>query len=102
MYYLYLFYKDFRIGKYKCTIDDIDLIYEDVGKNMILDGFQKGYNIDKQIEKYKIFMEQLHKQKINCEKIRASDIYLYLSSFMALYKLNNDLDETDYFFLKLR
>jgi hypothetical protein len=99
MYRLYLYENDIIIGKFKTRTDDMDLIYKEYGEEIILDGLRKGFCIDKQIDKYKLFIEGINKQKSNCEKIRASDLYMYLCCYSALYKFNK-VSEDHMFFKK--
>ena len=100
MYRLYLYDNDIVIGKYKTTTDDMTLIYKEYGEEIILDGLRKGFSIEQQTTKYKIFIEAIHKQKSNCQKIRASDLYMYLSCYSALYKFNKEDDDPMFFKVK--
>ena len=89
MYNMYLDYGDLSIGKYKVRENDLEKIYDQMAKPIILDGFKKGFNINKQIQKYKLFLDKIHELKKNCYKIKASDFIMYLSCYMCLYKLDN-------------
>lgn len=100
MYRLYLSDGDVTIGKYKTKTDDMDLIYKEYGEEIIVDGLRKGFSIENQTIKYKLFIEAIHKQKRNCQKIRASDLYMYLSCYTALYKLNKETDDPMFFKIK--
>jgi len=93
MYNMYLDYGDLSIGKYKVRSTDMDKIYNQMAKPIILDGFKKGFNVKQQIYKYKLFLDKIHKLKKDCYKIKASDFILYLSCYMCLYKLDNTLLE---------
>ena len=91
MYNMYLSHHDLTISKYKVKTNDLSLIYKQMAEHIIIDGFKKGFTIDKQICKYKSFMDEIHKLKRNCYKIKASDYLMYLTCYLCLYKLNNSL-----------
>ena len=97
MYRLYLYDNDIVIGKFKTRTDDMDLIYKEYGEEIILNGLRKKFSIEQQTNKYKSFIEAINKQKSNCEKIRASDLYMYLSCYSALYKFNQVNDDHMFF-----
>ncbi len=100
-YYLHLDYNDLYIAKFKTTTDDFNSIYKEVSEHIIKDGFKSGFNIHKQINKYKSFCDEIYRQKQHCEKIRASDFIMFLSCYFALCKLNQ-IKDTDYMFLKIK
>jgi len=100
MYRLYLFDGDVSIAKFKSTTDDMDLVYKECGEQLILDGFKQGINIENQSKMYQMFIDKIKKQKSNCQKIKASDFYMYLSCYSALYKFNKETD--DPMFLKIK
>lgn len=91
MYNLYLSHHDLSISKYKVKTSDLSLLYKQLAEHIIIDGFNKGFTIDKQICKYKAFIDKIYKLKVNCYKIKASDYLMYLSCYLCLYKLNNCL-----------
>jgi len=99
-YNMYIFDGDTLIGKYKSTTDDMNLIFKDCGEEIVRDGFKQGINIEKQIDMYKIFIEEINRQKRHSEKIKQSDFYLYLSCVSALYKFNQETD--DILFIKCK
>jgi hypothetical protein len=100
MYNLYLHHGDYTMGKYKVRGDDMDKVYQCFGAKIIRQGFEYGVSIPQQIKKYQSFMKAIQKQKENCEKIRASDLYMYLSCYCALYKFH--AIEEDHMFLKIK
>ena len=87
-YTMYLYHNDERIFKNKLFTDDIQKIYHDMSYKLIINGLKNNISIDKQISTYKIFMDKIYKMKINCYKIRASDLLMYCSCFFALHKMN--------------
>lgn len=100
MYRLYLSDGDVTIGKFKTTTDDMNLIYKEFGEQIILDGLRQGIKINTQIDMFKVFIDEIHRQKRHSEKIRHSDFYMYLSCYSALYKFNKETDGP--MFLKIK
>jgi len=100
MYRLYLSDGDVTIAKFKTRSDDMNLVYKEYGEEIILQGLRKGFTIEQQVKKYKLFIEAIHKQKRNCYKIRTSDLFMYLSCYSALYKFNEEMDTP--MFLKIK
>lgn len=99
-YNLYLHHGENIMGKYKVRGDDMEKVYQSFGAKVIRQGFERGVSIPQQIAKYQSFMKAIQKQKDNCEKIRASDLYIYLSCYCALYKFH--AIEEDHMFLKIK
>lgn len=87
-YTLYLYHNNERMFKHKLLTDNMQTIYDEMSHELIINGFKNNMNLDKQIDTYKKFMDKLYKQKINCYKIRASDLLMYCSCYFALYKFN--------------
>lgn len=87
-YKLHVYFKNELIGKYDTRSDDWNDLYNIMSYATIKEGFQSGNSIQQQIEKFKLFCEAIYKQKINCEKIRHSDFYMFLSCYLALVKYN--------------
>ncbi len=87
-YKLHLYYKNELIGKYNTRTDDWNDMYNEMTYAIIKQGFQSGHTIPQQIKKFKIYCEAIYKQKINCEKIRHSDFYMFLTCYFALVKYN--------------
>jgi len=98
-YYLYLYYQEDFIGKYVTKTDDIYLIYKDFGEELIMASMIKNIKLHEQIKDYQHFIKNINKMKSNCEKIRKTDFFIYLSCFTILYKLNQDTI-VDYLFIK--
>tara|TARA_R110000765_G_scaffold309163_2_gene402702 strand:- start:766 stop:1083 length:318 start_codon:yes stop_codon:yes gene_type:complete len=92
-YEMFIFYKDKRLCKFKIDTDDINEIYNSMGKKLIMDGLKNNISIDKQIETYKKGVETIHQRKEDCYKVRASDYLMVLSCIMSLIKFRQfDLD----------
>ncbi len=100
-YKLYL-YNDNEdiIGKYTTKGDDMEKVYQTFGARIIRQGFKSGMSIPQQIITYQEYIKVINKQKENCEKIRASDLLMYLSCYCALYKFKTI--EGDHMFLKIK
>jgi hypothetical protein len=101
-YNMYLYDNESMIGKFKTKGDDMEEVYKSFGSKIVRNGFENGYTIPMQILKYQTFIKSINKQKDNCEKIRASDLYMYLSCYCALYKLNGLQNNNDHMFLKVK
>lgn len=99
-YNMYIFDGDVVIGKFKTTTDNMDLIFTEFGEKIVRDGFNQGFNVATQIDMYNVFINEIHKQKRHCQKIRHSDFYIYLSCVLALYKFNQET--CDFLFLKCK
>ena len=99
-YNLYLTHGDILIGKYKVLTTDLKKIYNEMGAHVVIQGFKSGNNIEAQIKKYKYFIDYIHTQKINCYKIKASDLIMYLTCYLCLDKFNVDVEEP--IFLKIK
>ena len=87
-YFLYIFYENDLFCKFQCRGDDINILYEEYGKDLIIDGFKKNMNLKDIIHISKNFLKRIYKLKKECYKVRASDYMICLSCVMALYKLN--------------
>ena len=93
-YEMFIFYKDKRLCKFKIDTDDINEIYNSMGKKLIMDGLKNNISIDKQIETYKKGVETIHQRKEDCYKVRASDYLMVLSCIMSLIKFKQfDLED---------
>ena len=93
-YEMFIFYKDKRLCKFKIDTDDINEIYNSMGKKLIMDGLKNNISIDKQIETYKKGVETIHQRKEDCYKVRASDYLMVLSCVMSLIKFRQfDLED---------
>tara|TARA_R110000824_G_scaffold32682_7_gene105371 strand:+ start:69 stop:398 length:330 start_codon:yes stop_codon:yes gene_type:complete len=63
---------------------DLDY-YRNIGSNLILDGFNKGYDVKKQIE---VYIEAINiYQNIKLYKLTEADKEYYVSCICALWKL---------------
>tara|TARA_R110002020_G_scaffold267971_1_gene483157 strand:- start:1105 stop:1464 length:360 start_codon:yes stop_codon:yes gene_type:complete len=99
IYNLYIYHNDIYLGKYKTTTDDIFLLNKYLSEDLIRGGMEKGYTIYHQILVHYEFAEMIAKQRINCEKVRSSDLLMLLHSQMALHRFGKK-DTTDFLFLK--
>ena len=98
-YNLYLYYNDIRVGKYPVDKDDIDEAYNEMSKELIMDGLRKGVNIKSQVKFFKSYCNKISKMVDDCYKVKASDFLMFLSCYIALIKFN-EIECTDYFFMK--
>ena len=102
-YKLYLHNNDILI--YKCIIwtNDIMEIANHYGTPLIEKGLRNGVNLWQQINILNLFMKGIYKQKINCYKIRKTDLDMYLASYCALLKLNRiENPHNDLIILKIK
>ncbi len=98
-YYLYLYNHEGFIAKFVTKTDDILLVYKDFGEDLIIASMIKNIKLHEQIKDYQYFIKNINKMKSNCEKIKKTDFFIYLSCFNILYKLNQDTI-VDYLFIK--
>jgi len=99
MYKLYLYYKDIRISKWNTIGDDWEEVYNEYSKDLIVKGFRGGVNMKSQIKTSKLFLDLLHERKVNCEKIKASDLIIAMSCYFLLVKFK-EIDTDNFLFLK--
>ncbi len=98
-YYFYLYNDEEFVAKFETKTDDILLIYKDFGEDLIIASMIKNIKLHEQIKDYQYFIKNINKMKSNCEKIKKTDFFIYLSCFNILYKLNQDTI-VDYLFIK--
>ena len=99
IYNLYIYHNDIYLGKYKTTTNDIYKLNKYLSEDLIRGGMEKGYTIYHQTLVHNEFADMIAKQRINCEKVRASDLLMLLHSQMALHRFGKK-DTTDFLFLK--
>ena len=99
IYNLYIYHNDIFLAKFKTTTDDIFLLNKYLSEDLIRGGMEKGFTIPYQILVHIEFADMIKKQRINCEKVRASDLKMLLHSQMALHRFGKK-DTTDFLFLK--
>ena len=87
-YFLYIFYENDLFCKFLCKGDDMNILYEEYGKDLILDGLKKNMNLKDIIQISKNFVKRIYDMKKDSYKVRASDYIICLSCVMVLYKLN--------------
>ena len=100
-YKLYLWHKNERMCKFNVEGDDPEKVYDCYSKKLIINGFKNNIDVKKQVLIMKKLMYELYQQKINCQKIRASDLLMYLSCFFAVRKLD-EMDTDNFIFLKVK
>lgn len=98
MYKLYIFNDEDIICTFKFKQKNMEEVYNKYGKNLVESGLKTGYSISIQTLKYKKFINEINKRKRHCNKIRKSDLHLYLNIYSALWKFNQIEDNC--FFLK--
>ena len=97
---LILRYGDLVIGRFKTRTTDLNLLYKEMSEPVVLQALKDNINIKVQIKNYKLFCDNIHKQKFNCYKLRASDLIMYLTCYLCLTKFNVEVQEP--FFYKLK
>jgi len=85
-YWMYVYHKDIYIAKFKTKDSNLLKLSTYLSQDMIISGMKKGYKISHQIILHTHFADMLAKQRLNCQKVRKSDLQMFLSSHMALYK----------------
>jgi len=100
-YNFYCYYKDIRVGRYKCDGDKFNELYDQMGKQIIQDAFMKGINYKEQIKFFKVYCDKISTMVKNCYKVKASDFLMFLSCYVALIKYN-EIPETDYLFMRIK
>ena len=99
IYNLYIYHDDIFLANFKTTTNDIFLLNKNLSEDLIRGGMKKGYTIPFQILVHNEFADMIKKQRINCEKVRASDLRMLLSSQMALHRFGKKSSD-DFLFLK--
>ena len=98
-YWLYLYHNDIYLGKFKTIDDNLKKLSKHLSEDIIRSGMLKGYTINHQIILHNAFANMIAKQRKNCQKVRASDLRMLLSSHMSLYRFGN-IPSTNFLFLK--
>ena len=93
MKYIWCFWKDKYINKWKLQNEEQYKIYQDFGNDLILSGLKKGYNLKKIIITCKVFLYKIEQRKSNGLAIYRSDHLLAVQSLFALIKLNQFTEE---------
>tara|TARA_R110001599_G_scaffold348736_1_gene576263 strand:- start:401 stop:760 length:360 start_codon:yes stop_codon:yes gene_type:complete len=99
IYNLYIYHDNIYIGKFKTTTNDMTKLNKYLSEDLIRGGMQKGFTIPYQILIHNEFAEMIRRQRINCEKVRASDLMMFLHSQMALHRFGQKSTD-DFLFLK--
>ena len=99
IYNLYIYHNDVYLAKFKTTTNDMTKLNKYLSESLIRGGMEKGFGIKEQILVHTEFAEMIYKQRINCEKVRASDLMMLLHSQMALHRFNKKSTD-DFLFLK--
>jgi len=99
IYNLYLYHNHTYLAKFKTTTNDMFKLNKYLSEDLIRGGMEKGYTIPYQILIHQEFANMIYKQRINCEKVRASDLMMLLHSQMALHRFGKKSTD-DFLFLK--
>ena len=99
IYNLYLYHNDIYLATFKTTTNDMTKLNKYLSEDLIRNGFQKGFGIKEQILIHTEFAEMIRRQRINCEKVRSSDLIMLLHSQMILHRFNKKSSD-DFLFLK--
>ena len=101
IYNLYIYHNDTFLAKFKTTTNDMTKLNKYLSEDLIRGGMDKGFTIPHQILVHTEFAEMIYKQRINCQKVRASDLMMLLHSQMALHRFNKKSTE-DFLLLSIR
>ncbi len=93
MKYIWCFWNDLYINKWKLQNEKDYKTYQDFGNDLILSGLKKGHKIPKIINTCKIFLDKIKERKQNKLAIYRSDHLLAVQSIFALIKLNQYTEE---------
>jgi hypothetical protein len=96
---LYMYYKDQLLCKWDGEGNDWEEIYKQYSKPVMEQSLRSGVSLKKQLIISKTCVEHIYKQKINCYKIRASDLYILLAPYFMLVKFGI-LSTDNFIFLK--
>ena len=99
IYNLYIYHDNIYIGKFKTTTNDMTKLNKYLSEDLIRGGMQKGFTIPYQILVHNEFAEMLKEQRVNCKKVRSSDLIMFLHSQMALHRFGQKSTD-DFLFLK--
>ena len=98
-YWLYIYHNDIYLGKFKTIDDDLHKLSKYLSEDIIRSGMKKGYTISHQIILHTAFADMIAKQRQNCQKVRASDLRMLLSSHMSLLRFGA-ISADNFLFLK--
>ena len=99
IYNLYIYHDNIYIAKFKTTTNDMTKLNKYLSEDLIRGGMRKGFNIPFQILIHNEFADMIRRQRINCEKVRSTDLKMLLSSQMALHRFGKKSTD-DFLFLK--
>ena len=99
-YWIYLFYEDVLLTKYKGPLDYIQKQLKDCGNECIIEGLKAGNKFPEQIQAYNKFLQKIKQRKIDKAGIHKNNHLMVLGCLASLVKLNQ-IDEQDaYIILK--
>ena len=99
IYNLYIYHNDVFLARFKTTTNDMSKLNKYLSEDLIRGGMEKGFSIPYQILVHNEFADMIYKQRINSQKVRASDLMMLLHSQMALHRFGKK-DTNDFLFLK--
>jgi len=102
MYNLYVWWNDTLISDFTTIGDDPQGIYTEFSDGLLRAGLKQGLKLQSMKLHLIEFCDKIYKQKINCEKIKATDHFAFLSAYFALHKLNHKDTFDNYMFLKIK
>lgn len=99
-YWIYLFYEDVLLTKYKASLDYIQNHLKDCGNECILEGLKQGNKLPEQIKAYHKFLQKMKQRKVDKAGIHKNNHLMVLGCLASLVKLKQ-LEEYDaYIILK--
>ena len=99
-YWIYLFYENVLLTKYRGPLDYIEKQLKDCGNECIIQGLKQGNKFPEQIKAYHKFLQKIKQRKVDKAGIHKNNHLMVLGCISALIKLKQ-LDEYDaYIILK--
>lgn len=97
-YNLYLFYNDTYICSNQTVGDDWEKVYNQMSLKVIKECMEIN-NFKHIITTCTAFCDKIEKQKRHCEKIKITDLMMFISCYFILYKFQK-IDSCNFMFLK--
>tara|TARA_R100000935_G_C2698950_1_gene109501 strand:+ start:139 stop:498 length:360 start_codon:yes stop_codon:yes gene_type:complete len=103
MWWIYLFYEDVLISKYKGTTEkDILKQIAELGNECIIQGMKVNHKFPEQIKAYHDFLSQMKQRKLDKAGIHRRNHQLILGCISALVKLKQLSIDESYILLKIK
>ena len=100
MYWVYFFYENELLTKYKAPLDYLENQLKECANECILRGLRMGHTLPDQIQSYHKFLQQMVQRKVDKAGIYKNNHLLVMGCLASLVKLNKLEEHEAYIILK--